>query len=136
MDNALQKAAYSITRLQSAANRLADALGETESDLKADATIQRFEFTFELVWKTLKRILHYEGELCSTPRQCLKTAYRIGLLEDEEPWLSMLEDRNVMAHVYDEQTALDIYKRIADYEPAIVLLVNDLTARYVLPKAE
>ncbi|NIA31908.1 MAG: hypothetical protein GWP06_18605 [Actinobacteria bacterium] len=55
--------------------------------------------------KTLKRVLLYKGEICTTPRQCLKAAYRIGLPDDEESWLNMLLDRNLMAHIYDEEAA-------------------------------
>ena len=78
----------------------------------------------------MKRILLYEGELCTTPRQCLKAAYRVGLLQGEELWLSMLEDRNLMAHVYDENTAVAIYHHIVDYQPAFMQLVNELSTRY------
>jgi len=125
-----QKIDYSLGRLCQAANRLSEALQAKESDLKTDAAIQRFEFTFELAWKTLKRVLLYEGEICTTPRQCLKAAYRIGLLDGEEPWLTMLEDRNLMAHIYDEQTALHIYRRIANYQPAFEGLLKELWTRY------
>jgi len=130
MDEQRQKIMYSLDRLGQVANRLYEALQAKESDLKADAVIQRFEFTFELAWKTLKRVLLYEGEICTTPRQCLKAAYRIGLLDGEEPWLTMLEDRNLMAHIYDEQTALQIYRRVANYHPAFDRLLKDLSARY------
>lgn len=37
-----------------AAQRLLEAVAVTESELVRDAVIQRFEFSFELVWKTLK----------------------------------------------------------------------------------
>ena len=130
MDEQQKKINYSLDRLGQATRRLSEALQSPESDLKRDAAIQRFEFTFEMAWKTLKRVLLYEGEICTTPRQCLKAAYRIGLLDDEDPWLNMLQDRNLMVHIYDEQTAMEIYRRITSYQSAFMRLLKELSVRY------
>jgi nucleotidyltransferase substrate binding protein (TIGR01987 family) len=132
MDNRLKEITYSVEKLDRAVLRLQEAVAAKESDLKIDATIQRFEFTFELAWKTLKRALLLEGEICKTPRECLKAAFRLGLLDDEEQWLSMLDDRNAMAHIYDETAAKEIFSRIPGYYLAFAKLVEVLRRRYSL----
>lgn len=76
--------------------------------------IKRFEFTFELFWKTIKALLVYEGFECAGPRSCIKEGARRGFLTDGEIILDMLEDRNKTTHIYDETTAEDIFKNIKE----------------------
>ncbi len=101
-----------LDRLKEATNRLEEALPRVKDDLDRDGVIQRFEFTFELFWKTLKFILEYQGISCASPRQCLKEAFKMGLIEDDEIFLDMLSDRNLSSHVYEEKIAEEIFKRI------------------------
>lgn len=107
---------------------LGDALERLEEALKTpldkhgiviDATIQRFEFTFELFWKTLKKFLLKEGVEAKTPRETLQTAYQLEWINDESIWLTMLNDRNETSHIYDEAMAKRIYKNIAGYLPLL-----------------
>jgi nucleotidyltransferase substrate binding protein (TIGR01987 family) len=65
-----------------------------------DATIQRFEFVVELCWKTLKRCLLIEGIEAYTPKEVLKQAFQSHWLDSEKIWLEMLDDRNLMSHIY------------------------------------
>jgi len=130
MDDRLKEIAYSLHKFEQAIQRLGDALASEDSDLKVDGTIQRFEFTFELAWKTIRRALLYEGEICKTPRECLKAAFRLALLDEEEPWLSMLDDRNRMAHIYDEAVAREIFERVPAYHQALRRLAEELRRRY------
>jgi nucleotidyltransferase substrate binding protein (TIGR01987 family) len=103
--------------------RLAEAVALPESDLVRDATIQRFEFTFELVWKALKLFLERQGYECGGPRSTLKKAFSEGLIvtpEAADLWLQMLEYRNLASHAYDQALATRIYRRIAyDYAPLL-----------------
>ena len=124
--------AYSVGRFRKALDRLAEALAKEENDLKADASIQRFEFTFELVWKTIKRALLVEGIICKTPRECLKESFRLGLISDEENWLAMLDDRNAMSHIYSEEEARIIYTRLPDYQQVFENLFARIRDRYGL----
>jgi len=102
-----------LDKLEQAFGRLKEALPEVRDDLDRDGVIQRFEFTVELLWKTLKIILAYQGVECASPRRCIKEAFRAGLIEDDEILLDMLEDRNRSSHIYDEATAEEIFERIA-----------------------
>ncbi len=102
-----------IDKLEQAFNRLKEALPRVQDDLDRDGIIQRFEFTIELLWKTIKIILAYQGIECVSPRKCIKEAFRAGMIEDDEIILDMLEDRNRSSHIYDESTAEEIFERIA-----------------------
>ncbi len=88
-------------------------------NLTGDGVIQRFEFTFETFWKTIKIFLGYEGYRCAGPRSCLKEAARRGFLQDAEVALDMLEDRNISSHIYDEVMTEEIFNRIKENEDYI-----------------
>jgi nucleotidyltransferase substrate binding protein (TIGR01987 family) len=109
--------------LKNAADRLREAIAQPESDLVRDAVIQRFEFTFELVWKSLKLYLERQGLDCGGPRSTLKKAFAEGLIDspdEADVWLRMLEDRNLTSHAYDEALARRIYQNVArDYSPLL-----------------
>jgi len=78
-----------------------------------DGLIQRFEFTFELAWKTLKSIFEDEGLMgLNSPKTVLREAYAAGLIVDEELWLNMLNDRNSTVHIYDEKMSIEICNNI------------------------
>ncbi|WP_268811322.1 HI0074 family nucleotidyltransferase substrate-binding subunit [Virgibacillus dakarensis] len=73
-----RKAMQSLVNLEKALDRLEDALRVDEmNSLYIDGTIQRFEFSLELYWKTLKRLLAEEGIETKTPREALKQAYKV-----------------------------------------------------------
>ncbi|MFA5257175.1 MAG: nucleotidyltransferase substrate binding protein [Opitutales bacterium] len=112
-----------LADVRMSASRLTDAVHAQESEMVRDATIQRFEFTFETVWKALKLYLEHQGHECPGPRPALKKAFVEKLIptEDEaDVWLAMLEDRNLTSHAYDETLARGIYGRIVkDYAPLL-----------------
>lgn len=106
---------YALQKLKSAFGKLKDAVDKAVDDLDRDGVIQRFEFTFELFWKTSKMFMEYEGfDNCKGPRSCIKEGARRSFLVDCEMLLDMLEDRNKTSHIYDEDTARDISKRIKE----------------------
>ena len=73
------------------------------SNLEKEGVIQRFEYTFELAWKTIKDFLEEGGLIISplTPRQVLKDAYVAKVLADGQGWIDMLDHRNLLSHAYD-----------------------------------
>jgi len=97
---------------KSALRRLDEALKDAKTDLEVDGAIQRFEFTFELIWKLLRLFLEDQGIICRTPKACLKEAYRIGVIDDEVTLLNILDDRNMSVHIYDKETSRKIFKRV------------------------
>ena len=105
---------YSIERLKKAFLRLKESTDVVIDDLDRDGVIQRFEFTFEILWKTVMFLLRHEGFDCAGPRSCIKEAARRGFIDNGEIFLDMLEDRNKASHIYDGSTAIEIFDRIKD----------------------
>ena len=104
-----------IENYNNALNRLNDGIMKFDktNDLLRDGLIQRFEFTFELAWKTLKAIFEDEGLTgLNSPKTVLREAFSAGLIKKDELWLAMLSDRNTTAHIYNEQLAIEICNKI------------------------
>jgi len=101
-------------------------------DCMRDAAIQRFEFTIELFWKSLKKILFYEKSEATTPRDTLSKAYQYKLIDNEKIWLEMLEDRNNTSHAYKEETAKIIFEHIKGYLPIFQSTYRILKEKYNL----
>ena len=116
-----------LTQLANADKRLQEALETPLSEtLALDGTIQRFEFTFELAWKTLKTFLEDQGLICRSPKACLKEAFKMGWIDDEESWISLLQARNMTSHVYNEEMAVEIYEVIKNNHAHIQTLITEL----------
>lgn len=95
-----------------------------------DATIQRFEFCFELAWKLMKSALAYEGIEASSPRSSIREGWKQGLIDSAEKWLDMLEKRNQSSHTYNETTAMDVYNCIiGEYLDLLSALENKIKER-------
>ena len=107
-----------------------------EMEIYRDATIQRFEFTVELFWKSLKKILEYEKIDANTPRAVLKESYQVGLIDDEKKWLMVVEDRNRSSHTYSEKAAKEIYERIKSYVPFLEKSWEQIVKKYDISETE
>lgn len=97
---------------------LQQILEEPFSIIVRDAAIQRFEYTFEALWKFLKEYLkEQEGITCNSPKSCFREAFSSGLLTEEETvrFLEMTDDRNMTTHTYKEEVSQILYARIPDY---------------------
>jgi len=97
-----------------ALERLKEGIQEEETAIIIDGVIQRFEFTFELAWKTLKEYLEYQGfsEKTGSPREVIQTGFAKGIIKDGEAWIKMMLDRNNVAHSYDEEKSRGVYQNI------------------------
>lgn len=73
------------------------------SNLEKEGLIQRFEYTFELAWKTTKDYLVSKEVDAKFPREVIKYAFEYDIISDGDVWLDMLEKRNLLAHTYDEE---------------------------------
>jgi len=93
-----------------ALRRLEEALGEdiSRSSTLVDGTIQRFEFTFELAWKTMKDYLELMGFTVVSPRDVIKQAFQTGYITDGAAWLDALDKRNLMAYIYQVEIAEEV----------------------------
>ncbi len=84
-----------------------------------DACIQRFEFSVELFWKFLRRVLEGKGLVVLYPKEVIREAYAGGLIDNEALWLGMLQDRNLTSHSYNEELADEIFEHIPAYYHAM-----------------
>lgn len=97
------------------------------SKLEKEGLIHRFEYTFELAWKTLKDFLDSQGIAAAYPREVIKQAFHYGLIQDGEIWMDMLEARNQMSHVYNEDRFNEIVAKIVNqYSTSITLAHSHL----------
>jgi nucleotidyltransferase substrate binding protein (TIGR01987 family) len=97
---------------------LEELVHEAPGKIVRDATIQRFEYTFEAVWKAAQAVLHdrYGVELAS-PKPVIRASFENNLLSEEETRtaLAMVDHRNLTAHTYNEDLANEIFSAIPDY---------------------
>jgi nucleotidyltransferase substrate binding protein (TIGR01987 family) len=95
------------------------------SDLEKEGVIQRFEYTFELAWKTIKDYLEYTGIVLEqiTPRQVIKQAFAAKIITDGTQWIEMLGHRNLMSHTYNKKTFNEAVHTIAN---TYVTLINQV----------
>jgi nucleotidyltransferase substrate binding protein (TIGR01987 family) len=104
---------------------------DNPSELEVEGTIQRFEYTFELAWKTLKDYLEEQGHTGVTgSRDAIRLAFQIGIIGEGETWMGMIADRNQTAHLYDQDTATRIANNIDQlYIGCFLRLENFLNGR-------
>jgi len=95
--------------------------------LEKEGLVQRFEYTFELAWKTLKDYLEAQEVLVKFPRDVIKAAFHFEIIKDGEVWMDMLGKRNLLAHTYDEERFNFAIKKIqGEYHGAISLIYDYL----------
>lgn len=103
------------------------ALNEREQQ----GLIKAFEYSFELAWNTLRDLLRSQGNaMLLGSRDTLREAYRLGLIEQGETWMLMIQDRNLTSHTYNRATADAIADHITDrYLPCFRQLHSRLEQR-------
>jgi len=116
----------SLKQLKNALKSFEAVMKQKKNDFIRDSAIKRFEFTFELMWKTLKVYLEDKGIKAYSPRDVLREAFQTGLISDDSKWIGMLETRNSTAHIYNEKMAERVYSTLKSYIPLFKKLVKDL----------
>ena len=117
-----------VLLFERALDRLEEALARPDDPIVRDACIQRFEFTFEMAWKTVQGYARAEGIECASPRECFRVGFRLGLLDRDAKWPAMVEDRNRTSHTYDEESARAIYRALPEYASLLRSLLLRLKA--------
>ncbi len=95
---------------------------ERPSAVERDAALQRFEYTFEAVWKASQRyLLLREGVDLGSPKACIRAARDVELFSDAETEraLAMADDRNLTVHTYNEALADAIFARLPQHAEAL-----------------
>lgn len=96
--------------------RLKEALASNiADDFKIDVCIKRFEFTYEVCWKALHSALREMGIIATNPRDVFDKASKQGLIDNNDIWIVMKNDRNDTSHEYNHDKVIEIYNRIPSY---------------------
>ncbi len=117
-----------LDRFASAVDRYEEFKNEGFEDVYLDLIVKRFEFTYEMSWKALKRYLEFLGFEPKSPRMTFKEAYAQQLIEDEDVWLDMIEQRNLTSHIYDESEIEEILNKRELYKETFTQLKTKLEA--------
>lgn len=115
-----------LDQFKNAIVRLSEALTLESTRINKDATIQRFEFSFELAWKVMKSIAFEKGMEVISPKDSIRSAAQLGLIEDVERWFDFLDARNNSSHIYSEEMADAIYELIKEFLPAAEKLLHKI----------
>lgn len=111
---------------------------EQPTDIERDAAIQRFEFTFEAIWKAAQRYLAVVEKIeAGSPGSVIRACREIGI-GDEDAAAARLEaaqDRNLTTHMYKEALALRIFGRLPAHRGALAAWYEDIAARFEAAKS-
>ncbi len=99
-----------------------------------DACIQRFEYTFELSWKMLKRQLELDlpdaqGVDALSFRDLIRIGAERSLVQDADAWMLFRDKRNTTSHTYNEAKAADVAAVIPAFATHAAELHERLQAR-------
>ncbi|MEA3507880.1 MAG: nucleotidyltransferase substrate binding protein [Synergistota bacterium] len=95
--------------------------------LERDGAIQRFEYSFEALWKTSQLFLQIaEGVEAKSPKSCIRSLGDCGLLSPEETvsFLSVADDRNLTVHTYIEEVAVQIFSRLPGHSRLMISVLE------------
>lgn len=123
------KETIDFSSLEQALASLKQALGKApDDDLERDGVIQRFEYTFELCWKMIRRVLIALGraEVSASPRPLLRDAAEEHLIDDIEVWFEFLEARNLTTHTYDQSQAERVFEVAQKFPTHVESLLQQL----------
>ena len=107
------KRARAVDSFGRALAALEQALAEDAGDRRSrDSVILNFMLTYETAWKALKAALAEQGLEAGYPKEVFRQAFQAGWLRAEAPWLAMIQDRNLVAHTYNERTAEEVRRNV------------------------
>lgn len=108
-----------LTNLEKALLSLEKAICRTQQEPDdeelRDCVIQRFEYTYELSWKMLKRRLEIDLPTPSNIdlmgfKELIREGAERGFIENPESWFEYRHQRNITAHTYNELKAKQVYQ--------------------------
>ncbi len=115
-----------VKNLKKANQRLKEAIRLKPTKVHRDAAIQRFEFTFELAWKTIQEYIRGQGFDCNSPKNCIREGARLEIIDNPEDWFEFLDNRNLISHTYNEKLAEKVYKKAVKFPKEIDNLLNKI----------
>jgi nucleotidyltransferase substrate binding protein (TIGR01987 family) len=119
--------------LEQAVSSLKRALEQPKNEFIRDSVIQRFEFTYELAWKALKRYLENDegGENVDSlsRRDLFRLAAEKGLIVNPLAWFEYHRNRNESSHTYAEAKAEEVFTAAQNFLPDVTALVATLAQK-------
>ena len=103
------------------------------SDLEQAGTVQRYEFCWELAWKTMRDFLFEVGAAVDVPVpiNIIRAAMQANLITDGDGWVAAMQTRNMLSHEYNSVRAMEALQRIAtEFLPLFVGLRAELDKEF------
>jgi nucleotidyltransferase substrate binding protein (TIGR01987 family) len=123
----MDKNKISTKSLETALESLNRALLQPKNEFNRDSVIQRFEYTFELSWKLLGKLLSADRPLEDrSVRGILREGAKLGLLDDLSLWFEFQEARNLTSHSYNEDTAEEVYAKALLFPAQVSALIQKI----------
>jgi nucleotidyltransferase substrate binding protein (TIGR01987 family) len=101
-------------RLNDALARIAPAHKDSSDELVLAGFIQTYAFTMELGWKTMKDYLFEQGYNPGGSKEVMKQAFQDGLIPNGRVWMDAIDDRNLIAHIYDRAAIEGVIKKVRE----------------------
>ncbi|MCM1338489.1 MAG: nucleotidyltransferase substrate binding protein [Muribaculaceae bacterium] len=132
----MKEGTFDISALASAKQRLSEVILRYEDnkndDVVRDSVIQRFEFTYSITLKTLRKYFIERAFAVDEINEMsfndlIRTANQLGLLKSNlELWTEFRNMRNITSHTYDEKIAMKIVNIIPDFYQEVAFLLEQL----------
>ena len=132
----MREGTFNITSLENAVKRLGEILIRYQSDVSddgiRDSVIQRFEFTYSIALKTLRKYFIERAFIVDDVEHMsfndmIRTANNLDLLKSNlEIWTNYKNMRNLTSHTYNEEIALKVVSIIPAFYEEILYLVDKL----------
>lgn len=119
----------SLTPLNQALASLDRALEQPKNEFTRDSVTKRFQYSYELSWKTLKRYFSENNNLEEhNVKNIWREAGKQGFVDDVELWFEFHFARNKTSHMYSEKVAESVYDTAVKFQPAAKKLFEKLEA--------
>ncbi len=116
-----------VMQFSRALGRLQEVVAMQKTDVVRDSAIQRFEFTLDLAWKTVKAFLEEKkGIVCASPKDRFREAYRQGLIEYSDAWMAFVDLRNETSRLYQEARADYAYSQLPSVVAHLTALLQKI----------
>ena len=132
----MQQGTFNIIALENTEKRLQEMLArynkEHEDEAVRDSVIQRFEFTYSIALKTLRKYFIERAFVLEEVNQMsfnemIRIASKLNLIKsDLEKWTQYSTMRNLTSHTYDEEIALKVVGIVPDFYEEISFLLTKM----------
>jgi nucleotidyltransferase substrate binding protein (TIGR01987 family) len=90
--------------------------------------IQAFEYSYELVWKSMQKLLAVRGKTANSPREVFRMSALEGFIADPEIWFEFLIKRNLTVHTYKEEEAMEVIEILPLFSQEVQKFLNNIGA--------